>query len=211
MKVLSVNISEAKTIKVGERELKTGHLKEPQNKAVKVATLGLEGDEQVDKKNHGGKDQAVYFYTKEDYEFWEKELGKGLEAGLFGENLTISGISTLDVRVGDRFEIADVVLEATGPRIPCAVFAARMGDQAFGKKFIKAGRAGFYCRVLKEGHIAPGDDIKMTKAKSGPTIRELSDLWVDKNKDLEQIKYVLGFPIDERSRAAYEELVRKAD
>ncbi|HHO54825.1 MAG TPA: MOSC domain-containing protein, partial [Trueperaceae bacterium] len=106
MKVLSVNISAAKTIKVGNKEVKTGHLKEPQHKPIKVTKLGLEGDVQVDKKNHGGKDQAVYFYSKEDYEFWEKELARSLELGLFGENLSISGISTLDVKVGDRLKIA---------------------------------------------------------------------------------------------------------
>jgi len=211
MKVLSVNISGAKPIKVGDREVKTGLLKEPQYKAVKISKLGLEGDVQVDKKNHGGKDQAVYFYTKEDYEFWEKELGKSLAVGLFGENLTVSGISSLNVRVGDRLEIADVILEVTAPRLPCAVFAARMDDQAFGKKFVNAGRAGFYCRVIKEGYVSKGDNIKMTPAKTGPTIKELSDLWVSKDKDIEQIKYVLSFPIDHRTRAAYEELVSKAN
>ncbi len=210
MKVLSVNISAAKTIKVGNKEVKTGHMKKPQNNAVTIGKLGLQGDVQVDKKNHGGKDQAVYIYTLEDYKYWEAELGKELEAGLFGENLTISGIETFDVKVGDRFQIGEIILEVTGPRIPCDVFAARMGDIAFGKKFLKAGRAGFYCRVLQEGQIKTGDTITITKAKEGPTIRELSDLWVSKDKDKEQVEYVLGFAIDERSRASYEDyLARK--
>lgn len=210
MKVLSVNISGAKSIKVGDREVETGHMKEAQNKAVKVNKLGLEGDVQVDTKNHGGKDQAVYIYTKEDYEFWEKELGKSLTAGLFGENLTISGIETFDVRVGDILQIDDLKMEVTAPRIPCDVFAARMGDISFAKKFLKEGRAGFYCRILEEGTVKTGELISMSKVKSGPTITEVSDLWVAKERTKEQLEYILQSPLAERFEARFREYLAKA-
>ncbi len=205
MKILSVNTSPAKTIMVGDVETKTGIFKLPSDKAVFIGKLGLEGDVQVNKEHHGGKDQAVYFYSKEDYEFWEAKLGKKLEYGIFGENLCIEGVSSKDVCVGDRFRIGDVLLEATGPRIPCSVFAARMNDIAFGKKFIKAGRAGFYCRVINEGKVLVGDEVSMSKAKDSITMKELSDLWVDKNRSKDKVRQVLKLDIDERSRKAYEE------
>jgi len=205
MKILSVNTSPAKTIMVGNVATKTGIFKLPTDKAVFIGKLGLEADVQVNKEHHGGQDQAVYFYSKEDYDFWEAKLGRKLEYGIFGENLCIEGLSSKEVSVGDRFRIGEVLLEASGPRIPCSVFAARMNDIGFGKKFIKAGRPGFYCRVLHEGSVQTGDSVSMSKAADSVTMKELSDLWVDKNRSKERVRQVLKLAIDERSRKAYEE------
>jgi MOSC domain-containing protein YiiM len=126
---------------------------------VAVGRLGLEGDAIVDIENHGGVDQAVYCYCRADYDWWEAELGRELRAGRFGENLTLAGIASADVAVGDRFVGGSLVLEVTSPRIPCDTFATHMDDRFFVRRFFRANRTGFYCRVISEGAVAAGDRL----------------------------------------------------
>src|SRR6185312_11292599 len=128
----------------------TGICKHPVDAAM-IAPLGLEGDAVMDTKNHGGPDQAVYLYGRPDYDVFERELGRELPPGLFGENLTIGGLDSQAIHIGDRFGIGEVLLEATSPRIPCATFAARMGDPHWLKRFFAANRPGVYARVLHPG------------------------------------------------------------
>jgi MOSC domain-containing protein YiiM len=163
LKLLSVNIGKSERLAQKTPRSKTAALtgiyKLPVSGGVHIGKMGVDGDVIVDKKHHGGVDQAVYLYSIEDYDWWTGQLGKPADAGLFGENLTISGIESANMYVGDRLIINDVVLEVTSPRIPCSTLSARMADTKFAKKFMDAGRPGIYCRVLKEGIIKAGDDI----------------------------------------------------
>jgi MOSC domain-containing protein YiiM len=122
-----------------------------------VGSLGLAGDHVVDTVNHGGLDQAVYLYCVGDYDWWRAELGTDLGPGAFGENLTVSGIVTADVSVGDRFRCGDLLLEASAARIPCETLSAHMGDRLFVRRFFRANRTGFYCRVIADGDVGAGD------------------------------------------------------
>ena len=99
-------------------------------------------------KHHGGPDQAVYVYLSEDYDWWSKTLGRPIAPGTFGDNITISGLTSADLAIGDRLIAGDVVIEVTTPRIPCNTLAARMGDPGFVKAYRDAGRPGAYCRVI---------------------------------------------------------------
>ena len=121
----------------------TGICKHPVE-ALAIAPRGVEGDAVMDTRNHGGPDQAVYLYGRPDYEVFERDLGRELPPGLFGENLTVAGLESQSIHVGDRFAIGDVLLEATAPRIPCATFAARMGDPNWVRRFFAAKRPGVY-------------------------------------------------------------------
>ena len=142
MQLLNVNIGKEQSIQNAKSSGKTGIFKQPQSKPVRVTALGLEGDAIVDKKNHGGRDQAVYVYGAADYNWWSRELGRTLDPGTFGENLTISALESAGYAVGDRFQVGKVVLEVTAPRIPCVTLAARMGNSQFVKRFLAAGRPG---------------------------------------------------------------------
>ena len=150
-------VSTGKSAPIATKSGFSGIDKRPRQGAVAVHWLGLEGDDIVDTENHGGLDQAVYCYCRQDYDWWSAELGLELAAGRFGENLTLSGITTADIAVGDRLTGGGLVLEVTSPRIPCATFADRMGDPRFVAAFFKAQRPGFYCRVLKPGRVGAGD------------------------------------------------------
>jgi len=109
----------------------------------------LKGDVVADQRNHGGPDQAVYLYSRADYDWWEAELERELPSGTFGENLTVSDFGPGELRPGDRLQIGAVLLELTSPRIPCSVFAQHMGERQWVKRFAAAERPGSYARVLE--------------------------------------------------------------
>lgn len=121
---------------------------------------GLVGDFVGDVENHGGDRQAVYAVAREELDGWEGRLGRGLPDGAFGENLTTTGLDVDASRVGDRWRIGDeVVLEVTGPRLPCATFAARMGVQGWLRAFTAHGRTGAYLAIVTPGLVRPGDAV----------------------------------------------------
>ena len=158
MHLIAVNVGKPEHI-VGHKAA-TGIVKRPQTGPVTIGPLGLEGDAVLDLKNHGGPDQAVYIYGQPDYDLFARELGRELAPGLFGENLTIAGLESQAIHVGDRFEIGEVLLEATSPRIPCATFAARMGDPQWVKHFFAVNRPGVYVRVLRTGQVEAGMAVR---------------------------------------------------
>lgn len=161
--LVSVNVSPITAVEHNGRTVRTGIYKKPVQGPVRLRALGLDGDEQGDKRAHGGVDMAVYAYTRENYDFWSAQLGRELPPGLFGENLIIDGIDEHDVAIGDRFRIgAEVEVEVSLPRAPCNTFAMVMGDPGFPKRFLAEGRLGFYLRVLREGHVRVGDEVIRT-------------------------------------------------
>jgi len=204
MKLLSVNLSGPKPHSVAGKPESTGIYKESTLEPVQIHKLGLEGDVQVDKKNHGGPDQAVYLYSAEDYGWFSKELDRNLEPGTFGENLTLSSFGTDTVFIGDRFQIGKVLLEVTAPRIPCGTFAARMGDMGFVKRFKEAERPGIYARVLQEGKVQQGDSVTYERGESDVSTLESFRLFYKKKLSVTEIKRMLAAPIDVRSRKAFE-------
>jgi len=169
--LLSINIGQPQPIP--GKAAQTGIYKRPTDGEVTVTREGLEGDAILDRRHHGGKDQAVYLYFKDDYDWWSKELGSELEPGTFGDNLTIGGVEGRNVAIGDHFIIDEVVLEVTSHRTPCMVFAARMGDPKFVRRFHQAGRPGAYCRVLKPGAFHAGERITVAELMALDGVREI--------------------------------------
>ena len=102
MEIVSVNVGLPRPLVISGREVQTGIFKEPVEGPVEVRALGLDGDVQADRRVHGGEDQAVYAYAIEDVEWWEAELGRKLDPGFFGENLTLRGVDVTGARPGDR-------------------------------------------------------------------------------------------------------------
>lgn len=159
MQLLSVNIGKARAVQV--KSGRTGIYKRPAENPVQITRDGLAGDTICDTENHGGVDQAVYVYGTPDYAWWAETLGRELAPGTFGENLTVTGLESASLQVGDRLQAGTVVLEVTAPRIPCVTLATRMGDPAFVKRFRRAERPGVYCRVIREGHVRVGDEVTL--------------------------------------------------
>ncbi len=121
---------------------------------------GLAGDVISDWRHHGGTDQAVYAYAREDLDDWESELGRELSSGVFGENLTTSGLDVNGALIGERWRIGDdVVLEVCDCRIPCRTFAGWLGERGWIRRFTQAAKPGAYLRVITPGTIRAGDPI----------------------------------------------------
>lgn len=168
--LLSVNVGRATTAELGgfTAGLGTGIDKRPVDGPVAVAApgprgvggSGLAGDNITHLHLHGGDDQAVYAYAREDLDRWQRELDRTLPDGTFGENFTTRGIDVTGALVGERWRVGpDLVLEVTSPRIPCRMFADWLGEQGWMKRFTQAAVPGAYLRVIAPGEVRAGDPV----------------------------------------------------
>lgn len=202
--LVSVNIGKPEPI--ASKSGMTGIFKRSATGPVAIGRLGLDGDTIMDRKHHGGPDQAVYVYFADDYDWWSSELAAKMVPGTFGENLTIAGVEGRSVSVGDRFAIGDVLLEVTSHRTPCSTLAARMGDPRFLKRFTKAGRPGAYCRVLRMGTVAAGDAVEHRRFAGEPvTVSELLALDGVREVPPEMLRRCLAAPVHYKMREDYEQ------
>jgi MOSC domain-containing protein YiiM len=167
MKVLSVNVGRAR-LNPWKGLSATGIDKRPADGPVAVSApgpkgtgmVGLAGDRVYDVNHHGGPDQAVYAYAREDLDRWAAELGRPLANGNFGENLTTAGLGVNGALIGERWRIGpDVVLEVSCPRIPCATFRGWLGRDGWIKRFTQAALPGAYLRVIEPGDIRAADPV----------------------------------------------------
>ncbi len=175
VRVVSVNVSLARVVPWKGGTVSTGIYKEATDRRVHVTTLGVEGDEQADRRVHGGPRKTVYAYPVEHYPPWRRELpGMDLPWGMFGENLTTEGLLEADVHVGDRYRVGTAVLEVTQPRFPCYKLGIKFGREDILPLFLRSGRSGFYFTVVEEGEVAAGDAIEVvSRAVDRPTITAL--------------------------------------
>jgi MOSC domain-containing protein YiiM len=164
--LLSVNLGRLKPSAYADSGV-TGIDKRPSEKAVQLrdpgrgtGRSGATGDAIGDPTSHGGSDQAVYAFAREDLDEWQGVLGRQLTNGVFGENLTTIGLDVNAALVGERWQVGDTcVLEVTSPRIPCRTFAGWLEDQLLVKRFTERGAPGPYLRVITPGFVASGDPI----------------------------------------------------
>ena len=210
MKLISVNIGKEQQLQKMDKVITTGIFKLPASGRVRVGELGLEGDVIMDKKHHGGPDQAVYVYGQADYDWWREQLGRDLPPGIFGENLTISELESARFNIGDVLIVGEVKLQVTAPRIPCSDFAARMEDLQWVKKFRAAERPGLYCRVLQQGFVQAGDPVSVEKY-AGETLSlvQMYRDYYESKKDEALIQRHLAAPIAVRARRDMEDELAK--
>src|SRR5215467_8064663 len=160
-RVVCVNVGTPRTFEFNGRQVRSAIWKSPVVGRVAAGGVNLEGDDQADRKAHGGVDKAVYAYAIEDMRWWESDLGRSLAVAQFGENLTTEGIDVNWALVGERWEIGTTLLEVSEPRVPCWRLGVRMDDMGFIRRFTEALRPGAYLRIISEGSVAAGDDIRV--------------------------------------------------
>lgn len=167
--VLTVNLGKLEPTEHSKTNV-TGIVKRPVEGGVYVSApgpvkgfSGLAGDKIGDPNHHGGDDQAVYAYQREDLDRWEQIKVREFPNGAFGENLTTSGIDVNEALIGERWRIGDELeLEVTGPRIPCRTFRGVISEPKWIKEFTQDARPGTYFRVITPGTIKAGDSIEVT-------------------------------------------------
>ncbi len=165
MRLASLNVSAARPLRIGTRTVMSGIGKQPVEGALRVAPLGLEGDEQADPSVHGGLSKAVYAYPLEHYPFWQTVRAQArvslwdepLPPGLLGENLSLEGLLEKDVCVGDVLRFADCELAVSEPRFPCFKFNAVMGFEQAARLMFDSGWCGFYLSVKTPGTLRSGE------------------------------------------------------
>jgi MOSC domain-containing protein YiiM len=192
-RVASVNVGGRRTVEWYGRLVETAIWKSPIEGRVAVRGVNLDGDDQADRRVHGGVDKAVYAYAREDYEWWSAKLGTVLEPGTFGENITTAGFDPSDAVIGSQWRIGTAVLQVTQPRQPCFKLGIRMGDADFVDEFEVAARFGTYLRIIEEGEIGAGDLIEaMPLDREGITVRHLG--MADRTADPAFLERVLADP-----------------
>lgn len=175
MKVISINIGARKVINWKGKEVETGIYKYPVEEPIFLDVEHVKNDAVIDRKYHGGIDQAVYGYSENHYLYW-KELYPELDwhFGMFGENLTITNLDETTVYVGDTYKLGEVILEVTKPRKPCMKLGLVFETQKFLKQFRNASKSGVYFKVLQTGNVSKGDElIFLNRSKNALTIAEV--------------------------------------
>jgi MOSC domain-containing protein YiiM len=209
MRITSVNVGKAERLTGPSFHGETGIFKRPVTGHVGIGELGLEGDEVLNEQHHGGPDQAVYLYRREDYDWWSNQLGSTVAPGTFGDNLTVTGLPGPGLIIGSRLVFDTVILEITAPRIPCNTLAQRMNDPRFAKRFMKAERPGVYCRVIKSGSVAAGDAFHLEPGD--PDGVSTLEIFRGASRKLtrDELARFLAAPIDVRTRRDFEAKLEK--
>ena len=139
-------------------------VKRPVSGSVFVGQGGLAGDEQADRKHHGGPDKAVLGYSAEHYPLWNAEFPDNeFGPGGFGENLTISGIDESACCIGDVIQVGDCKLQISQPRQPCWKLSRRWSIAELSRLVQQNGRTGWYYRVLEEGTIKAEMEVELVE------------------------------------------------
>ena len=160
-RIVSVNVGQPTSVEWRGRIVTSSIWKEPVSGRRWLRGVNVDGDDQADRRVHGGPTKAVYAYAEEDYAWWSNALGVTLEPGTFGENLTVTGVDLADRVVGERWRIGTALVRVTEPRIPCFKLGMRMGDAAFVERFAEAARPGTYLAIESAGDVGVGDSIEL--------------------------------------------------
>jgi MOSC domain-containing protein YiiM len=193
MKIISINVGLPRLVLRNDEPVSTGIFKEPVAGRVMMRTLNLDGDRQADLSVHGGPEKAVYVYTSEHYDFWKQELpDMELPWGMFGENLTATGLFETEINIGDKFRIGAAEVMVTQPRIPCYKLGIRFGRVDIIKRFLVSERSGFYLSVLKEGELGAGDEFELLEKGSGVTVVDVTRLYTSEKNNLDLMQRAIA-------------------
>ncbi|MCF3595756.1 MOSC domain-containing protein [Rhodobacteraceae bacterium LMO-12] len=165
---------------LGPNGVPSGIYKEPVPGGIMAHAACLTGDEQGDRRHHGGPDKAIHAYAKSNYPLWTADLpdlAKQFRAGAFGENLVVEGAAEAEISLGDWWRIGGALLEVSQGRQPCWRLNLRFGRSDMARWVQMNGRTGWYFRVLESGMIAANDTGRLeVRPHPAWTIKRVSHL-----------------------------------
>ncbi|MBL4651820.1 MAG: MOSC domain-containing protein [Flavobacteriales bacterium] len=196
MKVVSTNIAEPRTVLKNGKEVQTGIYKSPVSAGIYLGKTDVKNDSVIDRKFHGGIDKACYLYSADHYPFWKKQYPNlDWHLGMFGENLTIEGLDESKIQIGDTFEIGEATIQVSEPRRPCSILGIRFNDKGLVKKFMNTPYPGIYVRVLENGLVKSGNEMKKIYSTGDSlTIKDVYSIFSDNSKNMPLIKMALNEP-----------------
>jgi len=213
-RLLSVNVGLPRDVEWHGKTVHTGIWKTPVQGRRRVRRLNVDGDGQGDLAGHGGEHRAVYVYQTDSYRYWEQRLGRSdFSDGQFGENFTIEGLPDDEVCVGDRLRIGSALFEVSQPRVTCYRVGIRMDEPRMAALLTGSGRPGFYLRVLEEGEVGAGDEIRtVAQGPERMTIAEINALLYLPGHPRAQLERALRIStLSPGWRASFEALLRSQD
>lgn len=196
MNLVSIQAGLPREVEWRGRIVKTGIFKEPVNGPVMVRSLNLDGDRQADLSVHGGPDKALYGYPVEHYEFWRNEFPEmDLPYGMFGENLTTRGLLENEANIGNHYRVGGAELVVTQARLPCYKLGIKFGRDDILKRFLMSRRSGMYFRVVGEGEIRAGDEIRLvSRDHNNVTVADMVRVFAFDKNDLETLRRIMEVP-----------------
>lgn len=172
-RLVSLNVGTPKPLPHGEVTVASAIVKRPVTGPLRLEPEGLVGDEQADRKNHGGVDKALCVYALEHYPHWAARLGRELPHASFGENISAEGLLEHEVCIGDVYRIGTATVQVSQPRQPCFKLATRHGAPKLAIWVQESGWTGFYFRVLEPGELQAGEAVSLLdRPAHGITVSE---------------------------------------
>src|SRR3954447_25818260 len=211
--LVSLNVGGPREVAWQGRTVRSAIWKEPVSGPRMVRQINIDGDDQADRRAHGGEHRAVYVYQLDSYRYWERELARNdFVPGQFGENFTVDGLPDDEVCIGDRYRVGGALFEVTQPRVTCYRVGIRMDDPAMPSLIVAHPRAGLYLRVLEEGEVEAGDDV--VKVADGPeqlTVAQVDGLLYLPHKSRPLLERALRVPaLSEGWKGSFRSLLEDA-
>ena len=199
--VVSLNVGRPRPLRHASGEVLSAIRKEPVAGALALGPLGLDGDEQADRRSHGGVDKALCVYPREHAPWWARELGVELPPGGAGDNLSTRGLLEAEVVIGDVYRVGapgaapGPLVQVSQPRQPCYKLAAAHGDPRIALAVEQAGVTGFYLRCLEPGELRAGDRLTLAdRPAHGVTVAESNRVMHRDRDDVEGLRRLLAVP-----------------
>lgn len=180
-----------------QRPWRTSFVRPPSAEPRWLFTTHLDGNAQADTKNHGAPDQAVLLYAAAHYPRWQADFGRpDIGPGGFGENFTVAELTEETACIGDTYAIGEAWIQVTGPRYPCTKIERRWSLPGLTRRVAETGRTGWYCRVLREGLVAPGAPITLVdRPYPEVSVALINDFGHYRNRNLDQATALAACPL----------------
>lgn len=196
MQIVSTNIGQPTIIEWRGQEIQTGIYKHEVDTPLFLGAEDVVNDHVIDRRYHGGAEKACYLYSAGHYPFWKRKYPELKWAwGMFGENLTVSGLDESEIRIGDRFQVGKAIIQVTQPRQPCFKLGIRFGSQKVVNEFWDSPFSGVYVRILQPGYVAKGDQLTLLESNHDSlSVEQVFSIFTKNNNNIDLITNAIQEP-----------------
>jgi len=175
----------------------TGIYKHAVSAPLDLGYAGFSGDQQADRRVHGGPEKAVHLYPARHYARLAArfpEAAGQLQPGSLGENISTAELDENAVRLGDTWRLGEAVLQVCQPRTPCWKIDERFAADGMAAFIAEHQLTGWYWRVLTPGRVAPGDELLLLQAADTTTLAAAMALWQSHRPALAELEKLAATP-----------------
>lgn len=176
----------------------TGMFKQAVSGRLDIGPEGFIGDQQADRRVHGGPEKAVHLYPAGHYAQLARRfpaLAGQLVPGSLGENLSTPDLDEKAVRIGDIYRLGTVLLQVCQPRNPCWKIDDRFATEGMAAYIGEMSLTGWYWRVLQPGSLDAGDPLELAcGASEAPTLAAAMALWAQHRPTLSGLEALAATP-----------------